>query len=248
MIRLTRPVVPPGHAIRSSQEIKKLWDIWRANHPMPKAKSSIYAHADVKKALRTAQHDKCAYCETLNPSSHEVVEHFRPKNGWQQKRDDTLRKPAYFWLSYEWKNLLFACDYCNDIAHKGNLFPLDDPSQRADATNPDIENEKPLLINPYDVNPIQHIKWNRDIPRPRNRSKIGSTCIQVFGLDQDGLLMDQRRQYFIEVENILALVETSSQENASRSPVVQQLLNLLKDSAPWAAMIRENFAERIRAL
>lgn len=248
MIRLTRPAIPSGHAARASNGTNKLWDKWNATGITPEAKSSIYAHQSLKKALMTAQNDKCAYCETLNPTSHDVVEHFRPKNGWLQKRGDSLSKPAYFWLSYEWENLLFACDRCNDAAHKGNHFPLANPSKRADAANPDVANEKPLLINPYTVDPDRHIEWNRDIPRPRNKSRSGSKSIEIFGLDHDGLMMDQRRQYLRNIKNILALVEASPMDNRERSVIVQQLLDCLNDSAPWAAMIRSNFEDRIRAL
>ncbi len=248
MIRLKRPTIPSGHAVRASKGTKKLWDEWNSTGVTPELKSSIYAHSGVKQALRTAQHNKCAYCETLNPTSHDVVEHFRPKNGWQEKRGEPLGKPAYFWLGYEWENLLFACDRCNDAAHKGNLFPLANPSQRADAANPDVADEKPLLINPYIVDPDRHIEWNRDIPRPHNNSKRGSKSIEVFGLDHDGLLMDQRRQYLNEVEDILSFVEASPLGNPKRPAIVQQLLDWLKDSEPWAAMIRSNFESRIRAL
>ncbi len=248
MIRLTRPAIPAGHAVRAFNGTKKLWEEWNATGITPKAKSSIYAHPSVKKTLRNAQHNKCAYCETLNTTSHDVVEHFRPKNGWQQKRGDTLNKPAYFWLSYEWENLLFACDVCNDAAHKGNLFPLANPSQRADATNPDVVDEKPLLINPYTVDPNRYIEWNRDIPRPRNKSRMGRKSIEVFGLDQDGLLMDQRRLYLIKVRDILDAAKAMPSDKSERRALVTLLRDCLKNSAPWAAMIRANFKDRIEAL
>lgn len=248
MIRLTRPAIPTGHAARASGGTQKLWNEWHATGITPEAKSSIYAHSDVKKSLRVAQHNKCAYCETLNPTSHDVVEHFRPKSGWQQKRGEPLKKPAYFWLSYEWENLLFACDRCNDAAHKGNLFPLSNPSQRADEANPNVGNEKPLLINPYDVDPERHIEWNKDIPRPRNKSRSGSKTVEVFGLDHDGLMMDRRRQYFGEIELSIKLIEALPPDTPLRKEIVMKLLGCLDDSAPWAAMIRSNFAERIRAL
>ncbi len=248
MIRLTRPAIPTGHATRAARGTKKLWDEWNATSVTPEAKSSIYAQADVKRILREAQHNKCAYCETLNPTSHEVVEHFRPKSGWQQKRGDALEKPAYFWLSYEWENLLFACDRCNDTAHKANLFPLSNPALRSDVTNPSVGNEKPLLINPYDVDPDRHIEWNRDIPRPCNKSGKGIKSIEVFGLDHDDMLADERRTYLGKIERLIALVESHSPNNIFRQAVRADLFDCLKDSAPWAAMIRSNFEKRIRAL
>lgn len=248
MIRLHRPAAPTGHVARASRGTRKLWDAWHANGKVPSAKSAIYAHPSVKKALRDAQHQKCAYCETLNPTSHDVVEHFRPKNGWRQKRTGLLRKPAYFWLSYDWENLLFACDQCNDAGHKQNLFPLANPSCRADITSPDVSGERPLLVNPYAVDPALHLEWNRDVPRPRKRSRIGRVTIETFGLDRDGLLMDQRRKYLDETERVLTLLESTRSSLREWLEVKAVLLGCLADSAPWAAMVRANLGERIRAL
>ena len=248
MIPIKRPAVPSGHASRANKGTQNLWDEWKASGVTPTAKPSIYAHPSVKKALRQAQHDKCAFCETLNPTSHDVVEHFRPKNGWRQKRSDPLKKPSYFWLAYQWDNLVFACDRCNDGAHKGNLFPLSNPSQRANDSQPDVTKEKPLLINPYNVDPTRHIEWNRDVPRPHRGSKSGAKSIEIFGLDHDGLLMDQRRQYFLEVELSIKLVDVLQKADPLRKALVTKLLSCLGDAAPWAAMIRANFEGRIRSL
>jgi uncharacterized protein (TIGR02646 family) len=248
MIRLHRPAAPTGHAARASRATRKLWDTWHTTGEVPSAKSAIYAHSEVKQTLRDAQHQKCAYCETLNPTSHDVVEHFRPKNGWRQKRGELLQQPAYFWLSYDWDNLLFACDQCNDAGHKQNLFPLSNPPCRADAASPDISSEKPLLVNPYSGDPERHIEWNRDIPRPRKRSHMGRVTIEVFGLDRDGLLMDQRRKYLGEIEKYLALLESTPSKTKEWLAVKDVLLDCLEDRAPWAEMIRANFGARIQAL
>jgi uncharacterized protein (TIGR02646 family) len=215
---------------------------------MPKADPSIYAHRAVKVALRNAQADKCAYCETLNPTSHDVVEHFRPKNGWRQKSGDSLRKPEYFWLSYDWENLIFACDRCNDAGHKQNHFPLYNPRRRATAANPQHAQERPLLINPYADDPGLYIEWNRDIPRPRNRSRKGRKTITVFGLDRDGLLMDQRRAHLLKLERTVRMVETYSPNNLIREAMRLQLLGEIENTATWAAMTRANLAARIQAL
>jgi uncharacterized protein (TIGR02646 family) len=148
MIRLTRPPRPIALGRRAARATQKLWDAWQAGEEL-KIQSSVYAHPDVKDALRDAQNDKCAYCETQNPTSHDVVEHYRPKNGWRQNRGDELTKPQYFWLSYDWENLLFACDQCNDSGHKQNLFPLANPADRATPQQPDTSVEVPMLLRAY---------------------------------------------------------------------------------------------------
>ncbi len=71
-------------------------------------------------ALRKLYHNKCAYCESAivpydnHNDSPEIrkrftVEHYRPKT-------------YYYWLAYEWSNLLPLCKDCN--GNKGDKFPF----------------------------------------------------------------------------------------------------------------------------
>src|SRR5438874_2242397 len=67
--------------------------------------SSIYADPSVKATLRTAQHDKCAFCEsTFAHVGFGDIEHFRPKAGYKQKETNALGRPGYYWLAYDWDN------------------------------------------------------------------------------------------------------------------------------------------------
>jgi hypothetical protein len=46
---------------------------------------TLYGAVSVKKALRKAQHDKCAFCESkIAHVAYGDVEHFRPKAGVMQ--------------------------------------------------------------------------------------------------------------------------------------------------------------------
>jgi len=194
------------------------------------------------------QHEKCAYCETLNPTSHDVVEHFRPKNGWRHQRGDALQSPEYFWLAYEWENLLFACDRCNDGGHKQNVFPLRNPTARATANAPDTRHEQPLLLNPYGgEDPEQHIEWNRDVPRSRNGSEMGRASIETFGLAEDSLLLRQRRKHLERTEMMIALAEAAP-VGPARGAMRQVFLEYIGPTGPWSAMMRANLEARILAL
>jgi hypothetical protein len=102
----------------------------------------------VKAALRIAQHDKCGFCESkVTHVAFGDVEHFRPKAAFRAIQGDALTRPGYYWLAYEWTNLLFACEPCNR-RHKGNLFPLVDEATRARSHTDDITRETPLFIDP----------------------------------------------------------------------------------------------------
>ena len=110
--------------------------------------AGLYRSRSVKIALQKAQHDKCAICESkVTHIAYGDVEHFRPKAAYRQSTDGPLVRPGYYWLAYDWSNLLFCCQLCNQ-RFKRNHFPLIDPSQRAKSHNDEIGNEQPLLINP----------------------------------------------------------------------------------------------------
>lgn len=247
MIRLHRPAIPLPLARRRVAAARKLWAAWRAGHD-PEPAPAVYAHPEVKRTLREAQDDKCAYCETCNPGSHEVVEHYRPKMGWRQEREHPLQAPGYFWLAYEWENLLFACDRCNDRGHKQNLFPLVNPTRRATAARPATRGEEPLLIDPYITDPEQHIGWDRDVPRERDGSPSGRTTIAVCKLAADDLMTMKRRGYLEETEKFLDWAELFSADDPVREEMRPVFLGKIGKDAPWSAMVRANLGARIHAL
>lgn len=247
MIRLHRPAKPQVLADKATTETDILMAAFNSGKPIV-VKQAIYGHQEVKESLKRAQHNKCAYCETLDIRSHWVVEHYRPKSGWRQNKPDKLQQPEYFWLAYDWNNLLFACDICNDAGHKQNLFPLADPSKRATAANPDTSLELPLLINPYENDPSVDIEWHRWVPVPRNGSIRGRVTIDAFGLDRDVDLMDKRTDYYQLLDLLVAAAERITPLEPIRIALRDTLQANLRDEAPYAAMIRENFGARIAAL
>jgi uncharacterized protein (TIGR02646 family) len=126
-----------------------------------------YGHPNkVRHDLETLYQYKCAYCETKVTGSVLRVDHFRPKD--QIKEDDT--HTGYYWLGYEWSNLIPACEKCNRA--KSNAFPLESLGIRAKepplnshselethlcrADSPTLLAEKPLLLNPEIDEPELH--------------------------------------------------------------------------------------------
>jgi 5-methylcytosine-specific restriction endonuclease McrA len=74
---------------------------------------------EVVNALRLIYHNKCAYCETKEFDPQ--IEHYRPKNKVTGARNHL----GYYWLAFEWTNLVPSCFDCNKIGTgKGNRFPL----------------------------------------------------------------------------------------------------------------------------
>jgi uncharacterized protein (TIGR02646 family) len=247
MIKLARPKTPAVLNRRYRTETIILWERYHAGQADLGIKHDVYGAIEVKETLRTAQNGKCAYCECLPVGSHLRVEHFRPKNGWQQVRRDVLNKLGYFWLSYSWNNLLYSCEICNDPGHKGNIFPLRVGSRRSDISDIRCYTfEEPLLIDPYQDDPSEHIEWNQDVPR--GRTDRGTTTIETLGLDRDGQLSDARRGHLTAIRNLLELTEDPATPSGRVAYLKQTLYRSLLPSAPFLAMIAENFGPRIRAL
>ena len=147
-------------------------------------RSATYGAKSVKAALIAAQHGKCCFCESrVSSVAHGDVEHYRPKGGWDQEDGAGLRTPGYYWLAYDWANLYFACQICNQ-SFKRIAFPLADPATRAVDHRADLSVEDPLLLDPGAVDPEAFITWHGEIPVPRGGDRRGAATIRIVGLDR----------------------------------------------------------------
>jgi uncharacterized protein (TIGR02646 family) len=164
---------------------------------------------DLYKAQRdrflAATHGKCAYCERkIIPGQRKGdVEHYRPK-GRVKKADGGIvminrngalvEHPGYYWLAYEWENLLPSCLACNrpgtddasgTVTGKADRFPLEGGSW---AASPDeIEHERPALLNPWRDNPSEHLTFDPLTGVVGYQTERGRVTIEVLGLNRDGL-------------------------------------------------------------
>lgn len=206
---------------------------------------SIYGHADVKKALTDLQKGICCYCEShYDVTGYGEVEHFRPKGGWKQdKEDKKLHHPGYYWLAYKWENLMYACKKCN-LTYKKNFFPLEEPDKRFKEDTLDISLEKPLLINPYEEqHPENHLTF--DGPVIRALSEEGTASIIYYGLDRVAL-EEERRKIFNPL-NALAKAAKLLQGKDKKETVdeLKKCLNDLITSGQYTMMLKCNFGEYV---
>ena len=174
-------------------------DIRQGNEP--KADSKIYGDRSVKESLKSIHHCKCAYCERHLNGDYGAIDHFRPKGGYIDTQTGELRKPGYWWLAYDWDNLLLSCSECN-TSYKRNHFPLTDENQR-NIANKDVSQEQPLLINPAEEDPANHIEFNRWVVLPKEMDGVadprGIMTIQILKLNDRPDLVEKRRQRWIQV-------------------------------------------------
>ncbi len=139
------------------------------------------AYKSVRSVLHQRQHSKCCYCEQIQVPLHNDVEHYRP---WSR----------YWWLAWNWDNLLFACRACNQVGGKLDSFPLSSGSAPLAFGEQPPGAEIPELLDPATDDPRDHIRFVRD---PNGR--WGATGISWRGtvtLHVLGLLRDEFRDRF----------------------------------------------------
>lgn len=188
--------------------------------------SSIYNDPPIKKILRKAQYDKCCFCEKSQIDEYAEVEHYRPKLGYKSERADKIKKPGYYWLGYTWENLFFVCKPCN--VKKGNIFPLDNETNRAKSHKSDISNENPLILNPTGVgayDPRKHIQFKNEYPV--GITKEGKATVEACMLGRDGLNIARRAHIDELAERILTIIENIDNLDL---PAVQRAIIYLKKS------------------
>ena len=206
MRRLNRGKEPPSLlAVRMAQ-----LPILRGLGRIPTSKD-IKGYKVVDKDLWKTQHKKCCYCETKLHLAYHDVEHYRPKCT-ADRRPGCTSTHGYWWLAFTWTNLLFSCSGCNRSA-KRIRFPLDNGTVGSTAEDSLFAGERPLLINPYDTNPADHIVFEQEFyrgtsitrwyARPRQASALGNYTIEVCDLNRSDLL--ELRQDHWE-NSLLALI------------------------------------------
>jgi len=115
---------------------------------------SVYACESISSALKETTVGRCAWCESFIEHSGGVVSHYRPSYGYA--KEGTLYRNAYYDLAYNQDNLLYTCKVCAED-NKADKFPVVKGEHLPLVT---LQEEKPVLINPYVDDPRQYIRFN----------------------------------------------------------------------------------------
>jgi uncharacterized protein (TIGR02646 family) len=167
-------------------------------------RSKKYGHQIVRNELNDIYFSKCAFCESkIRPVATPNVEHFRPKS-----EISGVNENGYYWLGYEWSNLLLACPSCNGA--KGTKFPLYGHNHitthpvnihgnidysRFPENQGYLAKERPLLINPEYWHPekLMYIDYfGRLIPIKNNI--FATTTIKEIELNRDDLVAKRQKK------------------------------------------------------
>lgn len=184
--------------------------------------NNIYGHESVKSQLMMEQHDKCCFCEgKFSDNSFGDVEHYRPKKAYKKRTSKTLTYPGYYWLAYDWHNLMYSCEKCNR-KYKRSEFPLDDEATRKpNHAHPNIlANEDCLFINPMIEDPSLFITFNEEIPVPVNGNLKGATSIKNYGLER---LNESRLENLKAIKIALALINIDENNVAEVAAAAAEL-------------------------
>lgn len=250
MIPLDRGAEHPKLPEIREQRLQKAIKAFNTHGPASLALGDTLGGYDiVKRLLFERQHKKCAYCERKPGFLGQPVEHFRPKKLAIRGSDEDVER--YWWLTWTWENLLFACTTCNGPANKGNHFPLaSGSSPLACPVHPaalplppscfQVSSEQPLLLDPADTasHPLDHLRWlpvDRTLARSlwawqlRGLTARGHTTKKRLGLDAladdvDGRYRDTVwPRFHDEIERKLAIKQTA-QLHATWDKLVRDLI------------------------
>ncbi len=248
MIRIVKPAKPPKIlTTKGAKQTRKdcaAYDDSSTDYYSSEKKfnidSNIYRSESVWKELSRAQYNKCCYCESkFLATSYGPVEHYRPKGAVQQAPGQRKEYPGYYWLAYDWNNLLFICTACN--TKKRELFPLIDSKARARSHHDDITMEQPLLLNPAVENPRDHIRFREDMPEPL--TEIGKTTIQYLDLCRAHLRADRREWLEIlkNYQDFIAVTKYYSDPEIQRErdKALQFLAKAASPKAKYSAMAQD---------
>jgi len=195
----------------------------------------IYGAKEVKRTLSSIQNGKCCFCESnFEHVGYGDVEHYRPKAGWVQGKEK-LNKPGYYWLAYDWDNLLLSCQICNQ-KYKKNYFPLVEPQSRALDHTYELGNEAPLFIHPANEDPEAHIEFEEELPRPVNNSNKGKVTIQRSGLDRE--LLNTTRANKLKTIKIVYDLAKGHPETDQQHAAKLFLTTAHQDTSEYASMLR----------
>jgi len=234
LIRINKGTeIPERLTVQGSQETQKICDAYDKDPTIYndkfKFKDKIYNHASVKEILKSAQHNKCCFCEKSQVDECGAVEHFRPKRGFRRSRTDKKDiKPGYYWLVFNWENLYFICSTCNS-SFKKTFFPIVDESKRARNHHNDVGEETPLLVDPGKEDPREFIEFHDELIK--DLDDRGDQTIKICGLDRPDL--DELR--LVELGHIRTRQDVLECSSDYSSDTVRKAEDYLEDAVKPSA-------------
>jgi uncharacterized protein (TIGR02646 family) len=183
-------------------------------------------------ALKQLFRGKCAYCESLiDRLAPYSLGHFRPR-AMALGTDGSVAADHYWWLAFEWSNLLPACQPCNTA--KASRFPVRgkraSPGERGNA----LTSEQPLLLDPCIDDAEKHLIFTIDGIVSSDTAE-GQTSIETLALNRQALVA-QRALHLARLTNVIGLLQESQ---AGRSLALHELREAVSPHSEFTAATRQ---------
>lgn len=249
MIRVRRGREPAAVGAARLTHLPRIRRIACARAPTSREINGYDIAAEV---LWHRQFHKCCYCETRLHCVYNDVEHYRPKARGDRRPGSSFTH-GYWWLAWNWSNMLFACANCNRSG-KNDSFPLKSGSGVLHPEADPPGGEVPLLLDPAGrTNPATHIQFKYEpvdprlggppqwCARPRGASERGDATINVLRLNHSNLL-DMRRDHVETVvrrEADLVLAALTAGTRASVRAAVRRATEIMTSRHAYALLARD---------
>ena len=203
----------------------------------------LWSDPKVKKFLHKSQHGKCCYCERKRDERRESdVEHFRPK----AEVEGAKNHQGYWWLAYNWENLLIACKKCNQD-YKKSKFPLRDESKRVCGENSNLGKEEPILINPLEEDPEEFIEYNfcmKNMVKAVGKCERGRRTVNELTGINDMEVMKERAKKIRLCYRLCALFLDKGESDELRAEAERCLREYISSSSPFSGFARFYFKKK----
>lgn len=229
-----------------------------AGKARPKARPEIYAQLKEEVYLHPEGpfRGKCAYCESrLYSNQYGDLDHYRPKGAVKdvatgkpvriELEGVEQNHPGYYWLAYDWQNLLPTCELCNRPSlrrsggrriGKHDFFPV----EGFRAVRPGEEaREIALLLHPVLDEPSLHLGLD-----PTGvlfgRTEKGRTTIELLGLNARNLPNERREAYEraeLLAQKLLVELGRNSASDATRA-LLARVVDLQAGDGPFTLAAR----------
>lgn len=209
MIKIQKTKQPQILADNAVSWTKEYLSYINTNQKPPDDVAHRYKHRDIKSALETETHGKCAYCESkLKHIEYADIEHILPKT-------KTARPDLYV----DWSNLTLSCEICNRTNKKDYYDP------------------KLPLINPYIDEPHDHFLFLGPIITAKANDNRAFTTDLVLKLNREALVL-QRNERLAAINKMYFSWETQNNQTI-KDILKQELLNECTPDKEYSAFVKE---------
>ena len=152
--------------------------------------------------------ERCMYCED---SEGTAIEHFWPKSTYPDR-------------AFDWLNYLIACSRCNSN-FKRDRFPLDGAGA-------------PLLVNPSEEEPLDHLSFSPSTGRFEPRSPKGNPSIEVFGLNRTTLTKGRASAWTVLEQLVIRYAEFRVAGEDTKAEKIETAVRNHPFAGVFAALLR----------